>query len=155
MKSPLPQALGLLAVLAVLAACQTSGGGGGGPFSSAPPDWGATENQLAAAGFLMKPANTAQRQTMLEKLPAHQFVIRTGQNGVLHYVWADPLVCDCIYLGTQQAYDQFQKYQLEQQIATQQQLAAVSYYDSGWDWGAWGPWGPETPPGFVYGPPGW
>jgi hypothetical protein len=154
MKSLLPKALGALTVLAALAACQTSGGGGG-PFSSAPPDYGAMENQLAAAGFVMKPANTPQRQTMLAKLPAHQFVIRTGQNGTLHYVWADPLVCDCLYLGTQANYDQFQKYQLQQQIATQQQLAAITYADSGWDWGAWGPWGPETPPGFAWGAPGW
>jgi len=154
MKSPLPPVLGALTVLAALAACQTTGGGGG-PFSSAPPDYGSMENQLAAAGFVMKPANTPQRQTMLGKLPAHQFVIRTGKNGVLHYVWADPLVCDCLYLGTQANYDQFQKYQLQQQIASQQQLAAISYADSGWDWGAWGPWGPETPPGFVWGAPGW
>ena len=147
------RALGALLALAALTACQTSGGGFGG---GAPPDYGAVENQLAAAGFLMKPANTPQRQEMLGRLPAHQFVIRTGKNGALHYIWADPLVCDCLYLGTQQQYDQFQKYQLQQQIATQQQAAALSYYDAGWDWGAWGPWGPETPGGFMYdGPPGW
>lgn len=57
------------------------------------------KDQLVAAGFVIKPANTLERQVMLARLPAHKFVIR--QNGdTIHYVYADPLVCDCLYLGT-------------------------------------------------------
>jgi hypothetical protein len=148
------RALGALVAFAALTACQSAGGGLGG--GGAPPNYGAFEDQLAAAGFVMKPANTPQRQEMLGRLPAHQFVTRTGKNGALHYLWPDPLVCDCLYLGTQQQYDRFQKHQIQEQIATEQQLAAVSYYDSAWNWGAWGPWGPDTPSDFMYdGPPGW
>jgi hypothetical protein len=131
-------------IACLLAACQT-----------APPDFGAQENRLAAAGFVMKPANTAERQTMLSRLPAHQFLLRQN-DGTTHYVYADPLVCDCLYVGTQQAYDQYRMNQLQQRLAAEQQLAALSWSDAAWSWGAWGPWEPvDAPFGFVYGPLGW
>ena len=127
-----------------LTACQTK-----------PPDYGAFEDKLAAAGFIMKPANTPARQALLSRLPAHQFVLRQ-KGDTLHYVYADPLVCDCLYIGTQQAYNQYRANQLAQQIATEQQLVAITYADAAWSWDAWGPWGPVGPPaGFVYAPVGW
>ncbi len=55
---------------------------------------------LAAAGFLVKPANTPERQGMLTRLPPHKFVQEiTGDD--VRYVMADPLVCGCLYVGTQ------------------------------------------------------
>jgi len=113
------------------------------------------EDKLAAAGFIMKPANTPERQAMLARLPAHRFVTR--QNGdTIHYVYADPLVCDCLYVGTQQAYDLYKANQLAQHIADEQLMTAQTYSDAAWSWPAWGPWGPPTPVvGFVYGPVGW
>jgi len=128
----------------LLAACQT-----------APPDFGSQENQLAAAGFLMKPANTPERQAMLGRLPAHQFLLRQN-GGTTHYVYADPLVCDCLYVGTQRAYDQYRMNQLQQRLAAEQQLAALTWSDAAWSWGAWGPWEPvDASFGFAYGPVGW
>jgi hypothetical protein len=133
------KAAALLAVL-VLAACQ-----------SMPPDIGAYDDKLAAAGFMMKPANTPQRQSMLASLPQHQFLIRANGDAV-HYVFADQLVCDCLYVGTQQAYDQYRSNQLQENLATEQQLAALSWSDAAWSWNAWGPWGPPGANfGFVYG----
>jgi len=114
----------------------------------------AREDKLSAAGFVIKPANTPERQAMLARLPAHKFVIR--QNGdTIHYVYADPLVCDCLYVGTQQAYNQYKANQLAQNIADEQLMTAQSYSDAAWSWPAWGPWGPPAPVGFVYGPIGW
>ena len=119
---------------------------------SAPPDIGAYEDNLAAAGFLMKPANTPARQTMLGKLPPHRFLIRQSGNAT-HYVYADPLVCDCLYVGTQQAYDRYRSNQLAEHLASEQQLAALTYENAFWSWNAWGPWGvPGANFGFVYGP---
>jgi hypothetical protein len=119
------------------------------------PDIGSQENQLAAAGFLMKPANTPERQAMLQRLPALQFIVRTNGDAV-HYVYSDPELCDCLYVGTQQNYDTYRANQLAQNIATANQMAAITYADSAWSWGAWGPWGPvETPVGFVYEQVGW
>lgn len=113
------------------------------------------EDMLSAAGFIVKPANTPDRKTMLARLPAHQFVMR--QNGdTIHYVYADPLVCGCLYVGTQQAYNQYKANQLAQQLANEQQMTAQTYSDAAWNWNAWGPWvGPVYPVGFVYGPVGW
>jgi len=113
------------------------------------------EDKLAAAGFVIKPANTAERQAMLTRLPAHKFVIR--QNGdTIHYVYADPLVCGCLYVGTQQAYNQYRANQLAQHLADEQLMSAQAYSDAAWSWQAWGPWGPPAPvPGFVYAPVGW
>lgn len=135
---------GALLIAGLLSACQT-----------APPDYGALEGQLAAAGFLMKPANTPARQAMLGRLPAHQFLIR--QNGsATHYVYADPLICDCLYVGTQQAFDQLRANQLAQNFVDARQLAALTFSDPAWSWDAWGPWEPVGVPfGFVYGPLGW
>ncbi|HUA87954.1 MAG TPA: hypothetical protein VL994_00885 [Steroidobacteraceae bacterium] len=139
------RAVAALVLASALGACQ-----------SAPPNFGAYEDQLAAAGFLMKPANTPQRQQMLSHLPPHVFLIRASGNAT-HYVYADPLVCDCLYVGTQQAYDRYRSNQLAQHLASEQQLAALTYDDAAWSWNAWGPWGlPDANFGFVYGPmAGW
>jgi hypothetical protein len=112
------------------------------------------EDNLAAAGFVVRPANTPERVTMLNRLPPHQFVQRTSGDTV-HYVYADPLVCGCLYVGTQQAYNQYKLHQLQQHLADEQLMTAQSYSDAAWNWNAWGPWGPGTPYGFVYGPVGW
>jgi hypothetical protein len=53
------------------------------------------EDNLAAAGFIIKPANTPDRQQMLNRLPPHKFVQRVNGD-IIHYVYADPLVCGCL-----------------------------------------------------------
>ncbi len=130
--------------VALLSACQTT-----------PPDVAAYEDNLAAAGFVKRVASTPQTQAMLARLPPNQFLIR--QNGdTLHYVYADPLVCGCLYVGTQQAYDQYRANQLQQQVLDEQRLIAQMYADDAWSWGAWGPWEPaEAGFGFTYAPTGW
>ena len=111
------------------------------------------EDNLAAAGFVVRPANTPERIAMLNRLPPHQFVQRVNGD-VVHYVYADPLVCGCLYVGTQQAYGQYKLHQQQQRLADEQLMTAQTYTDTTWNWGAWGPWGP---PGFglMYGPVGW
>ncbi len=106
------------------------------------------EDYLAAAGFIVRPANTSARETMLERLPPHRFVRRSKGEDV-YYVYADPLVCDCLYVGTQKAYDQYRRDRLARHLADEEELTAESYYDSSWSWAAWGP-------GFADGPDfGW
>lgn len=107
------------------------------------------EDNLAAAGFIVRPANTPQRQVMLKRLPPHTFVQRVSGN-TLHYVYADPQVCGCLYVGSQQAYNQYRRDQQQKSLADEQQMNAQMYSDAAWNWGAWGPWGPEY--GFGYGP---
>ena len=137
--------LPLLVVALTLGACQTQQAA----ISS-------REDLLSAAGFIIKPANTPERQAMLKRLPANVFVQRVN-GSTIHYVYADPIVCGCLYVGTQQAYNQYKANQLAQNIANEQQVSAQMYQDAQWNWDAWGPWvGPVYPGfGFVYGPVGW
>jgi hypothetical protein len=112
------------------------------------------EDNLAAAGFVVRPANTPERQAMLNRLPPHQFVQRVNGDTV-HYIYADPLVCGCLYVGTQQAFNQYKLHQQQQNLANEQLMTAQTYSDAAWNWNAWGPWGPPAGPygfGFAYGP---
>ena len=120
-------------VLLALSACQT-------------PQQQVTdkEDNLSAAGFQVRPANTPERQAMLHRLPAHRFVQRT-RGDVVSYVYADPLVCNCLYVGSQDAYGRYRMHMQQQQLADEQQMTAQMYSDPGWNWGAWGP-------NFGYGP---
>jgi hypothetical protein len=99
------------------------------------------EDALAAAGFQIKPANTPEREAMLKHLPPHKFVLRT-HGDTTYYAYADPLVCNCLYVGTQQAYDTLKEHEREQHLADESQMTAELYSDPAWNWGAWGPWGP-------------
>jgi hypothetical protein len=112
------------------------------------------EDNLAAAGFIAQPANTPERQAMLNRLPPHRFIQRVYGKTV-SYVYADPLVCDCLYVGSQQAYNQYRLHIQQQQLADEQEMTAQAYQDAAWNWSAWGPWGPpgayvlEYPPGYY------
>jgi hypothetical protein len=107
------------------------------------------EDSLAAAGFILRPANTPERVAMLKRLPPNRF-LRREHGDTVHYVYADPIVCGCLYVGTQEAYQQYLRDRQQKEIADQQQLAAQEYSDASWNWGAWGPWGP----GYGFGYPG-
>lgn len=106
------------------------------------------EDHLAAAGFVDRPANTATRQEMLAKLPANQFVRRVHGDKVA-YVYADPKVCGCLYVGNQRAYGKYKAFMERQHLADEQQMTAMDYNDAAWNWNAWGGgWGPAFGPGF-------
>jgi hypothetical protein len=95
------------------------------------------EDSLTAAGFTARPANTPQRVAMLKRLPADRFVQKPSGNTV-HYVYADPLVCGCLYVGTEQAYAQYVRNEQQQDLANEQLMTAQMYSDPAWDWDAWG-----------------
>ncbi len=119
------------------------------------------EDNLAVAGFLVRPANTPERQAMLARLPAHKFV-RHAKGDNIQYVYADPSVCRCLYVGSQAAYAKYQENkQSDQRIkelkrdlrdhenaAEDDDFNAQVYDDPAWNWNAWGPWGSE----YGYGP---
>jgi hypothetical protein len=109
------------------------------------------EDKLSAAGFIVKPANTPDRQAMLKKLTPDKF-IRREDGDMVHYVYADPIVCGCLYVGTQEAYNRFKANELAQHLVDEQQITADNYSDASWNWNAWGPWGSYP---FVYGQVGW
>ena len=61
---------------------------------------------LEAAGFVMRPADTARKMERLKELPARKFVARTNA-GARYYIYADPDLCRCAFVGTQQAYNAY------------------------------------------------
>jgi hypothetical protein len=77
------------------------------------------EDMLAAAGFKAVPANTPQRQASLAKLPPHRFVHQM-RNNTMVYVYADPTICDCLYVGGQGAYDRYRAQMSQRKLANQQ-----------------------------------
>lgn len=106
------------------------------------------EDKLAAAGFQARPADTPARQAMLQKLPPHHFVMRAVNGGYV-YLYSDPLVCGCLYVGSQAAYSQYKQQMFQQRLADEQQMTAQMYSDPSWSFGAWGgPWGPGFGGGF-------
>ncbi len=102
------------------------------------------EDMLSAAGFRIKTANTPERRRSLQALPPHQLV-REEMNGREVWVYADPLVCNCLYVGTPEDYQRYQRIKLQREIASDHlaaaQMASMRWGMGPYGWGAWGPWG--------------
>ena len=94
------------------------------------------EDLLAAAGFQVRVADTPQRVAAMRSLPPNKFVTRVV-NGRPLYQYADPLVCKCVYFGTQQNWDAYRQEVFAQRIADENQTTAIMNQES-WDWGPWG-----------------
>jgi hypothetical protein len=61
---------------------------------------------LSSAGFRVQLANDPAGQKALRALPAHRFVIhRFGSD--LRYLYAEPVHCVCIFIGTQANYTDY------------------------------------------------
>jgi hypothetical protein len=98
-----------------------------------------TEELLSAAGFHAEPADTPEKLADLQTPPARQVLPQT-RDGKQSYVYRDPKVCQCLYVGGEPEYQQYQRLQLQQQIADEEASASLNW---GWGgWGTWGPWGP-------------
>jgi hypothetical protein len=63
---------------------------------------------LKSAGFQVQFANDPAGQKQLRALPAHHFVAK-GVGEALRYFYAEPQHCVCIFVGTQQAYDNYRE----------------------------------------------
>ena len=100
-----------------------------------------TERLLAAAGFQMRLADSADRQTHLSTLTQRKLAPHT-QDGSLRYVYADDKYCKCVYVGTEEAYQRYERFVLKQRVANTQLEAAQMNADASMNWGMWGPWGP-------------
>lgn len=96
------------------------------------------ENMLAAAGFTARPADTPQRQTELKTLPPHKFIYQKQASDRVVYIYSDPTVCDCLYIGSEQAYQKYRQLAFQKQVADEN-LQAAQMNMSGWQWGSWGP----------------
>jgi hypothetical protein len=91
------------------------------------------EDMLAAAGFTLIPANTTERQGALASLLPHKFIHQT-RNGRVVFVYADPTICDCLYIGDQAAYDRYRANVFAKNLANEQAMTAQINEMN------WGPW---------------
>ncbi len=96
------------------------------------------EDQLAAAGFTLQPANTPARIAALKSLPPHKFVQQVKGNNVV-YLYGDPTVCRCVYFGNQQAYGTYRAMVFQQNLANEMQMTAMMQQNTAFDFGPWGP----------------
>lgn len=63
-------------------------------------------NLFTAAGFKVRYADTPEKLNVLRSLPPNKLVIKKRKGKTL-YVYADPTMCVCAYVGTPGAYAAF------------------------------------------------
>ena len=92
------------------------------------------ENMLAAAGFKVVPANTPARQAALKQLPPNRFS-REVRGDRVFYIYPDPTVCGCLYVGNQNAFGTYRAAVFAKNLADEQAMTAN---EMSMDWGPWG-----------------
>lgn len=100
------------------------------------------ERLLAASGFQMKFADTPALAAKAAEMPQRRVVPVPADGGGVRYVWADAKYCNCIYAGSEKAYDRYQRLVVQSDIAAENEEAATEMQEAQFDWGAWGMWGP-------------
>lgn len=106
-----------------------------GCAASPPTQVASTGNLLTKAGFQARPADSPHRVSEMMKMTPHKFVTRV-RNGQLVYLYPDPMVCECVYFGSQQNWDAYRRELEAEQIARASEMTATeSQMD--WDWGLW------------------
>ena len=88
------------------------------------------EQMLAAAGFEMKVADTPEKAADLRTLPTRKMTVRR-QGAASYYIFADPDVCNCLYVGTETQYQEYQRLLLKKELADER-------LDASMNWGLWG-----------------
>ncbi len=94
-----------------------------------------TEQLLANAGFHMKLADTPEKLANLSTLTPRRTLIPQERDNQLYYVYADPDLCKCVYVGTSMQYERAlqESFANDQLIAIGEQLNALA-------WDLWAPW---------------
>jgi hypothetical protein len=98
-----------------------------------------TEQVLSAAGFQMKLSDTPEKLASLRALPPQRLVPQERE-GRLYYVYADPEVCRCLYVGTEPQYQEYQRLALQKRLADEELMGAQNDLYGTMNWGLWEPW---------------
>ena len=115
------------------------------------------EPMLSAAGFRTLPADTPERQQKLATLVPLAVNYYVGKTGKLHYYMADPDYCKCMFIGSEENYQQYEKMKLDQQseakegVISRENLEAQQMEDMDlqeemfdpYGLNLWGPMGPS------------
>ena len=106
-----------------------------------------TEKLLAAAGFRMIPADSAERQQEIAGMPPREIVThRRGAKTV--YSYADAQNCRCLYVGGPKAYRKYREFQVSEDIARDMSTASMNSASTNFPtWASWDPqWAPDDWP---------
>ena len=101
---------------------------------------------LSAAGFHIVPVTTDAQRLQLQTLPPNR-VVQKFKDGKPVFLYADPYVCGCLYVGDETAWDNYKREQLQQQFIDQERMNAEMNENAVWNWSMWRP-GPG--PGWWY-----
>jgi len=96
------------------------------------------EQLLSAAGFSMNYADTPDKLDHLKLQEQHK-IIPYIKDGKSYFVYADSSTCQCMYVGDDTAYQQFNKLQVQHDIAEMNQEWEMNGGRWGQPWGN-GPW---------------
>ena len=94
------------------------------------------EQLLAAAGFKMQLADTPEKLAHLKTL-TQQKIVMHEKDGKNYYVYADATTCQCLYIGQDSNYQNFQQLQIQKNIAQEQQMSAEMNENAAMNWGMW------------------
>jgi hypothetical protein len=100
------------------------------------------EPLLSAAGFHMVQADTPQRE---QELASHTPLKMRYYfaNGNPHYWFADPYVCNCVFVGKELEFQKYQQLRLQQQTIEQEQAVAAMNENAAeaeeFNWTMWPP----------------
>src|SRR5438552_1343617 len=94
-----------------------------------------TGDLLVSAGFTTKPADTPERAQQLHAMPPLKRALQSKDGNVV-YRYAVLYSCDCLYVGDQQAYAEYNRLVLEKQIADERLEAAQAEesFAGSWWW---------------------
>jgi hypothetical protein len=84
----------------------------------------------------------------LAALPPHKLLfrqVRAGARQTLGYVYSDPDVCHCVFVGDAQAYQTFSQLAFQKKLAAEYRETAAMAEDASFNWDMWAP-------GFWYAP---
>ena len=84
-----------------------------------------TETALAESGFRQKLANTPEKLDKLKKLPQRKLLLREHR-GTNYYVFANAHQ-KCLFIGNDKAYQNYQKTEIQKQIANNNRSANSKY----------------------------
>lgn len=99
---------------------------------------GYTEQNLSAAGFRAQYADTPAKQAALQTMKPYQVVL-TPRGGKPFYSYADPKK-NLLYIGSQKEYGAYQKLLIQQDVASEEELASMQQETAAMDWDMWYPW---------------
>jgi len=83
-----------------------------------------TERLLAASGFKMQLADTSNRTEHIKTFPQRKLTPYKRDDGQTGHLYADAEFCKCVYSGSEESYDRFERLSTEQGIAMEDRESA-------------------------------